>query len=92
MPKINWTLRLRNKATLIAIVTTTLAFAYTMLGLFGVVPPVAETEITQVLLALIEVLGAFGIFVDPTTEGIGDSEEALAYTEPKKSEKNPQKD
>lgn len=84
MPQINWTLRLRNKATLIALATTIIAFVYTMLGIFGIVPPVGETDFTQVVLALIEVLGAFGIFIDPTTAGIGDSKQALEYTEPKK--------
>lgn len=84
MPKINWALRLRNKATLITLATTIIAFVYTILGLFGVVPPIAETEFTQVIMALIEVLGAFGIFIDPTTAGIGDSRQALEYSEPKK--------
>ena len=84
MPKINWALRLRNKATLITLATTIIAFVYTVLGLFGVVPPIAETDLSQVVLALIEVLGAFGIFIDPTTAGIGDSSQALEYSEPKK--------
>ena len=84
MPKISWALRLRNKATLITLATTIIAFVYTVLGLFGVVPPIAETDLSQVVLALIEVLGAFGIFIDPTTAGIGDSSQALEYSEPKK--------
>jgi phi LC3 family holin len=32
------------------------------------------------------VLGALGVITDPTTAGIGDSAQALAYTEPKPKE------
>lgn len=83
---INWKLRLQNKATLISLISVTLAFVYSVLGLFGIVPPITQDELQQALVMLVQLLVLVGIVVDPTTEGIGDSEQALEYEEPKKSE------
>ena len=35
--------------------------------------------------ALFAVLVILGVVVDPTTEGLGDSAQAMTYTEPKKA-------
>ena len=35
----NWKLRLKNKATLIALIGTIVTFVYQILGIFNVVPP-----------------------------------------------------
>lgn len=75
--RINWALRLRNKATLVSLLTLTVTFVYTVLGVFGVVPPVAEGEVTQLLALAVQVLCALGIVTDPTTKGVGDSEAAM---------------
>ena len=80
---INFILRLKNKATLIPLITVTVAFVYSVLGLFNIVPSVGQDQIQQVLVMLVELLAGLGIVVDPTTEGVGDSEQALEYTEPK---------
>ena len=32
---------------------------------------------------LVNLLVALGVVVDPTTQGVGDSERAMGYTEPK---------
>ena len=78
---INWKLRLKNKATLISLITLTLAFVYSVLGLFGIVPSIGKDELQQTLVMLVELLAGLGIIVDPTTEGIGDSEQALEREE-----------
>lgn len=80
---INWVLRLKNKATLTALIAAALAFGYQVAGIFGVVPPVAQDELTQAAFLLVNILVALGVVVDPTTAGIGDSERAMNYTEPK---------
>ncbi len=79
MNQINWKVRLKNKTFLITFITTILSFIYTMLGMFGVVPSVAQSTIGDLVLAVINVLVAVGIVVDPTTAGISDSEQALTY-------------
>ena len=81
---INWKLRLQNKTTLISLITVTIAFVYSVLGLFNIVPSVSQDQIQQVLVMLVELLAGLGIIVDPTTQGVSDSDQALEYQEPKK--------
>lgn len=83
MKRINWKLRLQNKATLVALCGTALTFVYTILGLFGVVPSVTQSTIGDALMAVVNVLVALGVVVDPTTQGVADSPEARSYDYPK---------
>ena len=78
----NWKLRFKNKATLIAIVAAAVAFVYQILGILNIVPPVTEEQAMQVLGIIINILVGLGILVDPTTAGIGDSARAMTYSEP----------
>lgn len=80
---INWVLRLKNKATLTALIAAALAFGYQVAGIFGVVPLVSQDALAQAAMLLVNILVALGVVVDPTTAGIGDSERAMNYTEPK---------
>ena len=91
---INWVLRLKNKATLTALIAAALAFAavpgkqglglgYQVAGIFGVVPPVSQDALAQAAFLLVNILVALGVVVDPTTQGVGDSSQAMGYTEPK---------
>lgn len=84
--KINFKLRLKNKTTLVTLITLVVTLIYQTLGLFGVVPTVAQSEIINTLGILINILVVLGVVVDPTTDGISDSSNALKYDEPKKEE------
>lgn len=84
--KINFKLRLKNKTTLVTLITLVVTLIYQALGLFGVVPTVAQSEIINTLGILINILVVLGVVVDPTTDGISDSSNALGYDEPKKEE------
>lgn len=86
MSKINWKLRLQNKTTLVALIALVVSFVYQLLNMFGVVPSVSQSDVMDVLTLLVQILLALGIVVDPTTAGIGDSDNALRYDNPKKSE------
>lgn len=82
----NFILRLKNKTCLVALISSIVAFVYQILGIFEVVPVISESEITQICGIVINLLVTLGIIVDPTTQGIVDSKQALEYTEPKKGE------
>ena len=82
--KINWKLRLQNKATLAAIVAAIIALVYQVLGLIGVVPAVSQDAVMQTASMVINLLVLLGIVVDPTTAGTSDSEQAMEYNEPRK--------
>lgn len=71
--KIDWKFRLKNKAILAAIISAAVAFVYQILGLFDIVPPISESDITNVVGIVLNALVFLGIIVDPTTDGISDS-------------------
>lgn len=81
--KINWKLRLKNKATLTALGSATLVFVYSVASALGVTLPVEQAQVTDFLAALLVLLVSLGIVVDPTTKGVDDSEQAMGYDAPK---------
>lgn len=82
--KINWRLRFKNKATLVALLTGVVAFIYQILGLCGVTPSISESDIINTIGMLINMAVLMGVVVDPTTEGVSDSDKANTYYVPKK--------
>lgn len=82
---INWKLRFRNKVTLTAILLGVVALIYQVLGLAGIVPAVSESQITQIAVMVVDLLVLLGVVIDPTTEGISDSKQAMNYENPKHS-------
>ena len=82
--KINWKVRFKNKTWLVTFLLAILAFIYQILGLLDIVPPVTQDMATQLIAAVVNILVAFGVVIDPTTVGASDSAQALNYNEPKK--------
>lgn len=74
---INWKLRFKNKATLIAIASTVIL----LIQQLGFKLPDNIADVVNTFLTLLVLLGVIN---DPTTEGISDSPNALTYAEPKK--------
>lgn len=79
---INFKLRLKNKATLAALAAALVAFCYQVAGIFGVIPPVAQSDVINMVGVILTVLASLGIVTDPTTRGIGDSTRAMEYDAP----------
>ena len=79
----NLKVRFRNPAFVIPFLGAIVAFIYQMCGMFGVVPPIAQDEAMQFVGLLVNLLVGLGIFIDPTTKGVGDSEQALTYNRPR---------
>lgn len=77
--KINWKARFKNKAFIVTFVTLIVTFVYQVLGILDIVPSVSENDVMNIAMLLVNVLGALGVLVDPTTDGFGDSERALTY-------------
>lgn len=73
---INFKLRLQNKATLVALISA----VFLMLQQFGLNIP---SNIQEGVNTFVVILVILGIVTDPTTKGLGDSEQALGYHEPK---------
>lgn len=80
--RINFKLRFMNPTTLIPIIIQSVFLIYTLLGFFGITPSITQDEFKDFLLGIVQFLILVGIFNDPTTEGIHDSDRAMEYTEP----------
>lgn len=77
---INFKLRLKNKATLVALISA----AFLMLQQLGLEIPHNIQDAVNTFVAILVILG---IVTDPTTKGIADSERALRYTQPQDDKK-----
>ena len=86
MSKINWTVRIKNKAFWIAIIPALLLLAQVVAAVFGITLDLGDlgNKLLDVVNAAFSVLVILGIVTDPTTEGVSDSNPAMSYTEPKK--------
>ena len=76
---INWKVRFRNKVWLTGFLSAIATFVYTLLRLFDLTPALTEDTLTQALSALLTLLTALGVIIDPTTAGTSDSPRALSY-------------
>ena len=81
--QINWKLRIKNKVTLTAIVLGVIGIVYKILAMLGIVPPISENDVVEVVMLVIELLVLLGVVVDPTTAGAGDSQQAMSYEKPR---------
>ena len=83
--KINWIVRLKNKAFWVAIIPAILLLAQQICGMFGIKIEIAG--LTDQLLAIIgtvfAILSLIGVVNDPTVATLSDSSQAMTYTEPK---------
>ena len=84
--QINMKVRFKNKAFWIAIIPALLLLVQVIAAIFGYTLDLGELgdKLLAVVNAVFAVLAILGIVVDPTTQGVGDSAQALTYTEPKK--------
>jgi phi LC3 family holin len=82
---INWTVRLKNKAFWLALIPALLLLAQTVAALFGYTLELSALgdKLLAVVNAVFALLAILGIAIDPTTEGLGDSQQAMSYTKPK---------
>ena len=80
--KINWKVRFQNKVWLTSFISLIVGFTYNMLKLFDVAPSVTQNLVMEMIGQFLTFLGLFGVIVDPTTEGLGDSNRALSYDKP----------
>ena len=82
--KINWKVRFRNKTWLSLFISLIIGFVFNMLKLFDVAPVVTENTVATIAAQVLEFLGLIGVLIDPTTDGVGDSNRAMTYDMPYK--------
>lgn len=81
---INWKVRLRNKAFWLAFIPAALLLVQTVAALFGFSLNLGDMgeKLLAVVNAVFALLSILGVVVDPTTQGVGDSQRALGYVVP----------
>ena len=86
MKNINWLVRIKNKVFWIAFIPAVLILIQSIASLFGYTLDLSELggKLLTVVESVFGVLVILGVVVDPTTNGVTDSELAMTYTEPKK--------
>ncbi len=82
---INWKVRIKNKAFWVSLIPTVLLLIQVIAAVFGYTLDLGDlgNKLLAVVNALFAVLAILGVVTDPTTAGVGDSTQALTYTEPK---------
>ena len=83
---INWKVRIKNKSFWLALIPAVLLLIQAVAALFGFELDLdfLSERLLAVINAVFVVLTILGVVVDPTTQGVGDSERALGYDEPAK--------
>lgn len=83
--KINWTVRLRNKAFWVALIPALLLLVQVVAAVFGFMLDLGDlgNKLLAVVNAIFAVLTILGVVTDPTTAGMSDSKQALSYQAPK---------
>lgn len=86
MKKINWLVRIKNKAFWVAFIPAVLLLIQVIASVFGIQIDLGNlgNKLLEVVNAVFSILVILGVVTDPTTAGITDSAQALEYTEPKK--------
>ena len=82
--KINWKVRMNNKVFWLAFIPAALILIKSIANLFGFAIDFTsiESNLIEVVEAVFLLLTVIGVVADPTTKGIGDSEQALTYDKP----------
>lgn len=82
--KINWTVRLKNKAFWLGLIPAVLLLAQQLCALCGVNLDVSglSEQLIGICGTVFAVLALLGVVNDPTTKGIADSDRAMEYEKP----------
>ena len=91
--KINWIVRIKNKAFWVAVIPAIALVIQAIAAVFGFTLDFSTLtgKLIVVVDAVFALLVILGVVVDPTTNGLGDSERALSYKEPWVDPKNEEK-
>ena len=84
--KINWTVRIKNKAFWVTIIPAVLLLVQQICAMFGVELNIAgvSNQLVSIVGTAFGILSLIGIVNDPTVATLSDSKQAMTYETPKK--------
>lgn len=80
---INWKVRLKSGSWWLGIISAVVTAVFAILQLCNVELPVTAEQVLQAATLVLMIPAAIGITTDPTTKGVSDSAQAMAYDAPK---------
>lgn len=80
---INWKVRLKSGSWWLGIISAVVTAVFAILQLCNVELPVTADQIMNAATLVLMIPAAVGITTDPTTKGVSDSAQAMAYDAPK---------
>ena len=80
--KLNWKVRFKNKVWLGLFLSLIVGFIFNLLKLCEIYPPFTENTVMNIVNQVLTFLGLIGVLVDPTTDGVKDSDRAMGYDVP----------
>ncbi len=80
---INWKVRLKSGSWWLGIISAVVTAVFAVLQLCNVELPVTAEQVLQAATLILMIPAAVGITTDPTTKGVSDSAQAMAYDAPK---------
>lgn len=80
---INWKVRLKSGSWWLGILSAVVTAVFAVLQLCNVELPVTADQIMKAAMLVLMIPAAIGITTDPTTKGVSDSAQAMAYDAPK---------
>ncbi len=80
--KINWKVRFRNRLWLWSFLSAVIAMLFSFLSLCGIALPLSQNTVLGILYQILSILSLLGVLIDPTTQGLNDSNRAMGYQEP----------
>ena len=85
---INWKVRLVNKNFWLALIPAVLLLVQAVAAPLGMTLDFGElgNQLLAIVNAVFALMAILGIVQDPTTEGVGDSAQAMTYETPKRDE------
>lgn len=87
--KINLVVRMKNPwfwISLVGVILTAMGVSPEMLTSWGAVWEALKELVMNPYLLGCVILAVLGVFIDPTTKGVSDSDQAMTYTKPKAKE------
>ncbi len=79
---INWKVRFRNRLWLWSFLSAVTAMLFSFLSLWGITLPLNQNTVLGILYQILSILSLLGVLIDPTTQGLNDSNRAMSYQEP----------
>lgn len=80
---INWKVRFKHKTFLIALFALALLLIQQVAAFFNFDTSVFNQQATDLFNTILSILVLLGVVVDPTTESLSDSQQALGYHKPR---------